>query len=55
LGQSRAAVSGKHTLAITNLGGATAAEVVQLAEFIQIRVSNQFGVNLQPEANLVGF
>lgn len=46
---SRAAVSGKHTLAITNRGGATAAEVIQLATFIQARVSNDFAINLQPE------
>lgn len=52
---SGAAVSGKHTLAITNRGSATAAEILQLAEFIQLRVANQFGVNLQPEPNIVGF
>jgi UDP-N-acetylmuramate dehydrogenase len=46
---SRAAVSSKHTLALTNRGGATAAEIVQLATFIQARVSNDFGINLQPE------
>lgn len=55
LGDSRASVSSKHTLAIVNRGGATSEEVVQLAQFIQIRVSNQFGVTLLPEANLVGF
>jgi len=52
---SGAAVSGKHTLAITNRGSATALDVLQLAEFIQIQVSNRFGVNLQPEPNIVGF
>lgn len=52
---SKAAVSSKHTLAITNRGGATAAEVVQLATFIQQRVSDRFGINLIPEARLVGF
>jgi UDP-N-acetylmuramate dehydrogenase len=46
---SRAAVSSKHTLALTNRGGATANEIVQLATFIQARVSNDFGINLQPE------
>jgi UDP-N-acetylmuramate dehydrogenase len=51
---SRAAVSSKHTLAITNTGGATAAEIVQLAEFIQTRVLSQFGVALQPEPVFVG-
>jgi UDP-N-acetylmuramate dehydrogenase len=46
---SRAAVSSKHTLALTNRGGATAAEILQLATFIQARVSADFGINLQPE------
>ena len=52
---SNAAVSSKHTLAITNRGGATAGQILELAEFIQARVSNTFGVNLQPEPNIVGF
>lgn len=52
---SKASISSKHTLAITNRGGATAAEVVQLANFVQQRVMNTFGVNLIPEPNLVGF
>ena len=51
---SRAAVSSKHTLAIVNRGGATAADVVQLAGYIQTRVLAEFGVNLQPEPMLVG-
>lgn len=51
---SRAAVSSKHTLAIVNRGGATAAEVVQLAGYFQTRVLSEFGVNLQPEPVLVG-
>jgi UDP-N-acetylmuramate dehydrogenase len=52
---SKAAISSKHTLAITNRGGATAQEIRQLAEFVQARVSNQFGIILQAEPNLVGF
>ena len=51
---SRAAVSSKHTLAIVNRGDATAADVVQLAGYIQTRVMSEFGVNLQPEPVLVG-
>jgi len=46
---SRAAVSPLHTLSIVNTGGATAAEIVQLAEFIQLRVSQDYGIVLQPE------
>ena len=46
---SRAAVSSKHSLAITNRGGATADEIAQLARFIQSRVQAEFGVWLHPE------
>lgn len=52
---SKAAISSKHTLAITNRGGASAAQIVELAEFVQVRVANTFGVNLNPEPNLIGF
>jgi UDP-N-acetylmuramate dehydrogenase len=51
---SRAAISGKHTLALTNTGGATADEVAQLARFVQGRVAAEFGVILQPEPVLIG-
>ena len=52
---SGAAISEKHALAIVNRGGATAADVIQLAGFVQQRVSNTFGINLEPEPNLIGF
>ena len=51
---SKAAVSSKHTLAIVNTGGATAAEITELGRFIQTRVFSEFGVRLQAEPNLVG-
>ncbi|AMB59644.1 UDP-N-acetylmuramate dehydrogenase [Microterricola viridarii] len=51
---SRAAISSKHTLAITNTGGASAEEVAQLARFVQGRVQAEFGVILHPEPVLVG-
>ncbi|MDQ1608019.1 MAG: UDP-N-acetylmuramate dehydrogenase [Microbacteriaceae bacterium] len=51
---SSAAISSKHTLALTNRGGATAAEIVQLAGYVQSRVQSEFGVILQPEPVLVG-
>jgi UDP-N-acetylmuramate dehydrogenase len=51
---SHAAISSKHTLAIINRGGATAAEVAELARFVQTRVFSEFGVRLQPEPNLIG-
>jgi len=52
---SKAAISSKHCLAITNRGGATADEIVQLANYIQLQVSNRFGITLVPEPNLIGF
>ena len=52
---SKAAISKKHALAITNTGGASAADVVELARFIQERVSSRWGMNLIPEPNLIGF
>lgn len=51
---SDAAISSKHTLAIVNRGHASAADVVQLASFIQARVQAEFGVLLRPEPILVG-
>ncbi|MGB4136294.1 MAG: UDP-N-acetylmuramate dehydrogenase [Microbacterium sp.] len=54
LPRSRAGVSTKHALALTNRGGANAAEVAELARFIQSRVHAEFGLLLQPEPVLVG-
>ena len=48
-------VSSKHPLALVNLGGATAREVVDLATEIKRRVADQFGIGLQPEPAFVGF
>jgi UDP-N-acetylmuramate dehydrogenase len=52
---SKAAISQKHALAITNTGGATAAEILELARYVQERVAARWGVNLVPEPNLIGF
>jgi UDP-N-acetylmuramate dehydrogenase len=52
---SRAKVSDKHALAITNAGGAKAEEIIELARFIQERVAATWGINLIPEPNLIGF
>lgn len=54
LPHSRAAVSSKHALALTNRGGASAGEISELARFIQGRVHSEFGLLLQPEPVLVG-
>lgn len=51
---SGAAVSSKHTLALTNRGAATANDIAELARYIHLRVLNQFGVALQPEPQLLG-
>lgn len=51
---SRAAISSKHTLALTNRGGATAEEVAALARYVQSRVQAEFGIVLRPEPVLVG-
>jgi UDP-N-acetylmuramate dehydrogenase len=52
---SGAAISSKHTLAITNRGSATGDDVVELARFVQQRVTAEFGVVLHPEPVLLGF
>ena len=52
---SGASVSTKHTLALTNASGrATAADVAELARYIQTRVMGEFGVVLHPEPVYVG-
>ena len=51
---SRAGISTKHTLALTNRGGATAAQVAELARYVQVTVANRFGVTLVPEPVVVG-
>lgn len=48
-------ISPKHSLAIINYGDARACDVVALAEKIQQRVLQQFGVRLEPEAQYIGF
>ncbi len=54
LPRSRAGLSTKHALALTNRGHATAGEVAELARYIQQRVQSEFGLILQPEPVLVG-
>ena len=48
------AISSKHTLALTNRGGGTTAELLALAREIAAGVEERFGVTLQPEPTLVG-
>ena len=50
-----AGISSKHTLALVNLGGATAADILRLKELVQQRVRQRFSVELQPEPVMLGF
>ncbi|HEX6918406.1 MAG TPA: UDP-N-acetylenolpyruvoylglucosamine reductase, partial [Phycicoccus sp.] len=49
-----ATLSMKHTLAVTNRGGATAADVVALARTVRDGVREAFGVSLVNEPVIVG-
>ncbi|MDE0572404.1 UDP-N-acetylmuramate dehydrogenase [Demequina sp. B12] len=49
-----ASLSTKHTLALTNRGGATAADVVALARAVRDGVRERFGVELVPEPVFLG-
>lgn len=51
--QGPAAISSRHTLALTNRGGATASEILALAETIQSAVEARFGIRLEREPVLV--
>jgi len=50
-----AGISTRHTLALTNRGGATAKEILALAERIAAGVDARFGVELEMVPVLVGF
>jgi UDP-N-acetylmuramate dehydrogenase len=53
-GTGRVGVSTKHSLALTNRGGASTAELLALAREIQAGVESRFDVRLRPEARLAG-
>jgi len=50
-----AGISTRHTLALVNRGGATANDMLALADEIQAKVSEQFGVRLEMEPVMIGF
>ncbi len=52
--RGRAAISSKHTLALTNRGGASTDELLALAREVRDGVRERFGVELHPEPVLVG-
>jgi UDP-N-acetylmuramate dehydrogenase len=49
-----AALSTKHTLALTNRGGATAEDLLAVAREVRAGVLSTFGLTLEPEPVLVG-
>jgi UDP-N-acetylmuramate dehydrogenase len=51
---SPARLSTRHTLALTNRGGATAQDLVALARAVRDGVRDAFGIDLEPEPVLVG-
>ena len=51
---ARARVSGKHVLALTNQGGASSADVLELAGAIRERVVSAHGITLTVEPQLIG-
>jgi len=52
-GSPPATLSTKHTLALTNRGGASAADLITLAREIRDGVFARFGIELEPEPNLI--
>ena len=50
-----ASLSTRHVLALTNRGGASAADLVALREAVVAGVRERFGVTLVPEPVAVGF
>ncbi len=48
-----ARISSRHTLALTNRGGATAEDLLELARAVRDRVRDTFGITLEPEPRLV--
>jgi UDP-N-acetylmuramate dehydrogenase len=51
----RAGISTRHTLALVNRGGATATEILALADQIKAEVTQRFGIDLEIEPVLLGF
>jgi UDP-N-acetylmuramate dehydrogenase len=51
----RAAISSRHTLALVNLGDATAAELIALRDAVMTAVKNKFAIQLEQEPVMLGF
>lgn len=54
VGTGAATLSTKHTLAVTNRGGATTEDLLLLARTVRSGVHTRFGVTLHPEPTLIG-
>jgi len=54
-GDGRVGISSKHTLALINRGGATAADVLSFARRVQDGVRAHFDIDLHPEPVMLGF
>lgn len=52
-GNARVSLSTKHSLALTNRGGATTSDLLALADEVRRRVQTTFGILLEPEPTLV--
>ena len=53
-GNAAAGLSTMHTLALTNRGGATAADIAELAKTVQDGVERAYGIRLVPEPVVIG-
>jgi UDP-N-acetylmuramate dehydrogenase len=51
----RAAISSRHTLALVNLGDATAAELIALRDAVMTAVKDKFAIQLEQEPVMLGF
>ena len=54
VGEGRASLSTKHTLALTNRGHASTADVIDLASTVVAGVEDAFGITLEPEPTFIG-
>lgn len=52
--RGQAMVSRKHANFIVNMGGATASDVVGLIELVQKGIQDRFGIQLEPEVEIIG-